>query len=185
MSIRLRVLAALVGGVAASFAALAPAATAATPTPSSTAPSATAAACDEQPWEAMVQGRPDFHPGGLSGDYLWHDRSGFHLRVTHRGKEQIVYSGQLLASAPMRIEPVKLEGRDYVALSADHRYLTFRFYNYGRTDGVDFHTDCASRLQVRWLDANGHPVWHERVYLGAKSQHPQHVPFLVHRMRAA
>ena len=187
MSIRSRVATvSLLAAVGTAAAVLAPgAADAATPsTTASKAPSAVAKACDETAWQAKVQGRPAFHPGAAGGDYVWHDTNGFHLRVTHHGTEKVVYSGQILASAAMRLDPVHLEGRDFAVLSADHRYLTFRFYNYGRTDGVNFHTDCAAALQVRFLHANGHPISTQRVNLGAKSAHPAKVPFLVHRVKA-
>jgi len=183
MSIRSRAAAAALLTAAGTAAALlTPAAAVAAPT---STPSAAAKACDKTPWQAKVQGRPAFHPGAKSGDYLWHDNTGFHLRVTHHTNDKIVFSGQILASAAMRLDPVHLEGRDTVALSADHRYLTFRFDNYGHTDGVDFHTDCAKALQVRYLHANGHAIWHDRINLGVKSAHPAKVPFLVHRVRTA
>lgn len=60
----------------------------------SPAPSAAAQACDRTPWEAKVEGAPQgFGSGSPSGDYLWHDRTGFHLRVTHVRNDQKVYSG--------------------------------------------------------------------------------------------
>lgn len=187
MSLRTRVL--LIGGGAAAAAAciigLSPAASAATPatTPSSTpAPSAKAAACDRAPWEAKVQGRPNaYHPGAASGDYLWHNRTGFHLRVTHHRTDRAVYSGRIVSSAPMRLDPVKLEGKDTVAISANHRIIYFRFDNHGRTDGINFHTDCARALTVSWLHRSGHRLPKDHVFLGAKAAHPAHIPFTVHR----
>jgi len=57
-------------------------------------------------------------------------------------------TGAMHADAPMRLRPVRLEGRDAVTLSADRRTLYFRFYDYGHIDGVDFVTGCATRLLV-------------------------------------
>jgi hypothetical protein len=157
----------------------------ASPASASTAPtpSARAAACDRAPWEAKVQGLPSaYHPGAAGGDYLWHDSNGFHLRVTHHSTERFVYSGQIVSPAPMRKDAVQLEGKDVAALSADRRVLTFRFLNYGHTDGINFHTDCAAALTVRSLRRDGARMLASHVYLGAKSVHPAQIPFVVHRM---
>src|SRR5439155_12601358 len=78
------------------------------------------------------RGRPaGFSGGDRTGDYLWHDATGFHLRVTHRGDRRDVLTGAMHADAAMRLRPVRLEGRDAVTLSADRRTLYFRFYDYG------------------------------------------------------
>jgi hypothetical protein len=182
MSIRTRILLATAGTAAAAacLTGLAPAASAST-TPAT--PSPKAAACDKTPWEAQVQGRPDaYHAGAASGDYLWHNSTGFRLRVTHHSSDRTAYTGKIVSSAPMRLDPVKLEGRDTVALSANREVLTFRFYNFGHTDGINFHTDCASALRVGWLHRSGHRVATDHVFLGAKSAHPAHIPFTVHRI---
>ncbi len=165
---------------AACLTGLAPAAAAAATTPT---PSPTARACDRAPWEARVQGAPHYRSGAASGDYLWHDRRGFHLRVTHRSNDRAVFSGTLVSSAPMRRDPVRLEGRDYAVLSANRKVLSFRFYNYGHTDGVNFHTDCARALTIRTLHRNGNPLPTSAVYLGATKAHPADIPFTVHRVR--
>jgi hypothetical protein len=169
-------IAAVVAASAAALVGFVPAAgaVASTPTP-------TQKACDRAPWEAKIQGRPDYHPGTVSGDYLWHDTNGFHLRVTHHRNDRAVFAGRIVSSAPMRKDAVRLEGRDYAALSANRKVLTFRFYNYGHTDGVNFHTDCARALSVRWLNRDGKPLAHSHINLGAASAHPAHVPFTVHR----
>jgi len=139
-------------------------------------------ACDRAPWQAIVQGVPrSFDAGDRGGDYLWHDTSGFHLRVTHRGDGRQVYSGVISSSSPMRIDPVKLEGHDTVRLSADHKTLAFAFADYGHIDGVNFHTDCAAKLVVSHLHVGTAPLPAGRVYLGALERHPAAVPFVLHR----
>ena len=155
---------------------LAPAATAATPTPS-----ARAAACDKAPWEGAVQGTPKFSAGDRGGDYLWHDTHGFRLRVTHGNHDQRTYSGVITASSAMRLDPVKLERGDTVKLSANRRSLVFVFANHGYVDGVNFHTDCATRLEVSRLHVGNSNLAASHVYLGAKRSHPKAVPFTVHR----
>jgi hypothetical protein len=40
----------------------------------------------------------------------------------------------------------------------NRRTLTFRFADYGNIDAVDFHTDCAPRLDVGHLKVHDDPV---------------------------
>ncbi len=130
-----------------------------------------------------MQGAPKgFGAGSRSGDYLWHDTHGFHLRVTHVAHDQRVYSGQITSSAAMRIEPVRLERGDTVKLSASHRTLTFVFADHGYLDGVDFHTDCASTLTASRLYLGNRDLDAAHVYLGYPKAHPAQVPFVVHRV---
>jgi hypothetical protein len=158
-------------------------ATSTTSGPSTTAPSRSAAACDRAPWKLKVQGRPHNLSGGdRGGVYLWHNSTGFHLRVTHRTDERVIYSGVLTSSAPMRMEPVKLERGDYVRISADHRVIAFAFGNHGHIDGINIHTDCARTLTVSRLHADLHALPTDRVYLGVTKAHPAHIPFVVHRI---
>jgi hypothetical protein len=163
----------LLGGVALAVPAVA----------SASSPSSTAAACDRAPWEVAVQGAPKgFGAGSPSGDYLWHDASGFHLRVTHARRDQRVYSGTIRSSAPMRIEPVRLEGGDTLTLSRDRRTIVFVFANHGFVDGVNFHTDCAKALTMSRLHVGNSNLDRSRVYLGHTKAHPPRVPFTVHRL---
>jgi hypothetical protein len=170
-------------GPATAATAATPAAASAASASAPVAPSATAAACDPTPWQAAVQGAPKgFGAGSRSGDYLWHDTTGFHLRVTHgRNHDQRVYSGEITSSAAMRIDRVKLEKGDTAKLSANHRTLLFVFADHGYIDGVNFHTDCASTLTVSRLHVGSSNLGRGSVYLGATRAHPGKVPFTVHR----
>jgi hypothetical protein len=140
------------------------------------------ATCDRAPWQAVVQGAPaGFTAGDRGGDYLWHDATGFHLRVTHRNDGRQVYSGLITSSAPLRIDPVRLERGDLLRLSPDRRSFAFAFADYGRIDGVNFHTDCAARLTVSRLHVGTAALPAGRVYLGRREAHPAAVPFTLHR----
>lgn len=165
--------AATTAGLAAAATGLAAPAGASTPTPST---------CDKAPWEATVQGRPaGFGAGSPTGDYLWHDQRGFHLRVTHVKHDRRVYSGVIHASAPMRMERVRLEKGDKAVLSHNRRTIVFWFANHGFIDGINFHTDCATQLTVSRLHVGTHRIATDHVYLGAAKAHPAAVPFTVHR----
>ena len=166
--------AATTAGLAAGLTGLAAPAGASTPS---------ASTCDKAPWQATVQGRPaGFGAGSPTGDYLWHNKTGFHLRVTHVKNDRRVYSGEIHASAPMRLERVRLEKGDRVILSHSRRIILFRFANHGAIDGINFHTDCATSLTLSHLRVARHRIATDHVYLGATKAHPAAIPFTVHRM---
>jgi hypothetical protein len=140
------------------------------------------AACPNGHWPAVVQGQPTlFHAGARGGDYIWHDANGWHLRVTHAGTARVVFSGRIASSAPLAEMPVKLEGRDFVALSADHKVITYRFVNYGRIDGIDFKTACAQSLTFG-ASAAGSRLPIGRIWVGHGNHHPLTNPFVVKRV---
>jgi hypothetical protein len=140
--------------------------------------------CDRAPWGLRVQGAPpNFSGGDRGGDYLWHDTTGFHLRVTHRIDDRVVYTGVISSPVPMSMDPVRLEPGDVAKLSTDRRTLVFAFANHGHVDGVNFHTACAAHLTVSRLNAGSARLSPDRVYLGALGLHPHQVPFTVHRIQ--
>ena len=141
--------------------------------------STSAPACGALP--SYVEGRPaDLHVRGAAGDYLWHDGSGWHLRVTHRTTRRMVFSGVIVASSPLTYQRVRDEARDKVTLSSDGTKLAFRFVNHGGIDGVDFTDSCASTMKVA-LAVNGHRLGRNHIYIGAQSARPDHDPFEISR----
>ena len=145
-------------------------------------PATMAAACDDGHWPASVQGRPTlFHANGPAGDYIWHDGDGWHVRVTHPGSAGVVFSGRIVSDEPLEGNPVKLEDRDVVALSADRKVITYRFTNYGGVDGFDFRTSCAHRLTFTGNVA-GHRVPRTHIWLGDGNENPLQNPFVVTRV---
>ena len=173
----------LIGGtlviLALGGALLAPATTLAATAPATTP---TIVACTDGHWPATVQGVPTlWHAGAPAGDYLWHDATGWHLRVTHRGTGRAVFSGRIVSSAPMTAAPVRLEAGDLFALSADRLTLTYRFVNHGRVDGLNFRTDCARRITVGGaMDGSRLPVG--RIWIGRANRHPLENPFVITRV---
>ena len=134
---------------------------------------------------SYVDGRPaDLHVRGAAGVYLWHDASGWHLRVTHRTSKRMIFRGVVVADAPMTFTPVRDETQDKVALSSDGTKLVFRFVNHGGIDGVDFTDNCASTMKFA-LAVNGHHLSRNGVYIGAQSARPDHNPFVISRAAAA
>jgi hypothetical protein len=173
-TIRRRSISALLAVSALGAGLLVPAATfAAEPT---TAPTTT---CPDTHWPASVQGRPtNLHAGARAGDYIWHDRNGWHLRVTHHGKRKVVFSGTIVSTTPMRVSGVRLEKRDAFKLSDDKLTLTYRFTNYGYIDGLNIKTACSQSLQISGSQGTSAlPV--SRIWLGKRHVHPLSNPFVV------
>ena len=165
------------------FALAASPASASTPANTDPTPTAQQKVCDKAPWSQRVQGKPkDFGAGSVSGDYLWHDGNGFHLRVTHgKNHDGRIYTGEIHSGQPMRLEPVKLEGKDTVALSTNRKTIYFKFENHGYIDGIDFHTDCARNVTLSHLNVGGRALPLSHIDLGYYKEHPAQVPFTVHR----
>jgi hypothetical protein len=151
-------------------------------TPAETPIVVTPPACVDGHWPASVQGRPLlFHAGARAGDYIWHDATGWHLRVTHQGKAGVVFTGKIVSAAPLDEVPVRLEPQDVVTLSADKKTITYRFVNYGGVDGFDFRASCSSRLAFTGRMAGLRlPDW--RIRLGLHSRHPLENPFVIRRI---
>ena len=155
----------------ATFAAAAPSPTVAT----------TTTTCDEGRWPAKVQGQPTtFKAGARAGDYIWHDGNGWHLRFTHPGSAKVIFSGTIVSNAALTVKGYKLEKGDSFHLSADRRTLTYRFSNYGKIDGLDFRTACASRLWFKGSMA-GSTLPVGRIWVGRGGNHPLQNPFVVTR----
>lgn len=156
------------------------------PTPASAAVTqadSTTTSCPSGRWPSSVQGRPvSLEPGAATGIYLWHNRSGWHLRATHPGSKKVVLTGRITSTRPMRKTPVALEGADWVALSADRKTIRFRFTNHGHLDGFDFTTACAQSISVTGA-VNGTQLTSAQVFLGDDGNHPTSVPFRIERLK--
>ncbi len=179
MHVRRMLMSGVLGVSALGAGFLAPAATfAATP-----ATASTPVTCVDGHWPASVQGKPSFlKAGSRAGDYIWHDSTGWHLRVTHPGSKKVVFTGRIAASAALTVTPFRLEKGDTITLSADKKSLTYKFYNYGYLDGIDFKTACAHRLAFGGSMA-GHKLPVSRIWLGHRHRHPLENPFVVIRIR--
>jgi hypothetical protein len=146
------------------------------------APAAAALPGECGAWGARVQGAPMFFDAAdRTGDYLWHDDTGFHLRVTHRGVGRDDFAGTITSPTPMHLSPIRLESYDRADLSPDGRTLNFVFADHGNIDGVDFTTECADHLTVGPLSVNDYPLPPDRVFLGIGRTTPEHVPFDINR----
>jgi hypothetical protein len=137
-------------------------------------------ACAGSAWPLSVQGTPVVHAGSAAGDYLWHDAMGWHLRVTHVSTIGFVFSGTIRANRPLHVTGYRLESGDHFTVSADHLSVTYRFVNHGRLDGLNFTTECATRLAIGGR-MNGAPLPVRRIWIGHAGRHPLQNPFVILR----
>ena len=91
-----------------------------------------------------------------------------------------MFSGRIVADQPLTVKGVRLEGSDSFALSADKKTLTYRFANYGNTDGLDIRTACASKLHIRG-SMEGEKLRVGRIWIGRAGVHPLSNPFTIAR----
>ena len=140
------------------------------------------AAVDATPWPASANGRPTgVDRTTASGTYVWHDRAGWHIRVTHRGAGRRTFSGRLETSGKfVAVRAVRLEGHDALRLSADRHTLTFRFDNYGAIDGLGFRVACAPSIEFHFA-SDGDPMPSSDVKIGHDAASPDTVPFAISR----
>jgi hypothetical protein len=137
--------------------------------------------CSDDHWPAFVQGRPTgLDAGDTGGVYLWHDGSGWHLRVTHKGDHKHTFSGVIATNGKLAVRRVADEKADKAGVTGGSHVLWFRFQNYGRIDGVDFRSTCAPSMHIE-SRGDGHNLPASRVFLGHNGTHPANVPFTIGR----
>ena len=129
---------------------------------------------------AVVLGSPGLHAGATSGARVWHDGTGWHLRVTHSGSGTQVFTGVIRSGQPISAHGVALEKQDGYYLSNGSRTLTFRLFNHGGIDGIDFTDRCAIDTAFS-VQRDGHELSPAAVYLGRHGVRPTSNPFVIER----
>jgi hypothetical protein len=78
-----------------------------------TRPAVCATAPDDA-WPGWTDGRPaNVDPKTAAGVYMWHDATGWHLRVTHKSDARRVFSGSVVTTGHfVGVSSVRLEGHD-------------------------------------------------------------------------
>jgi len=142
-------------------------------------------ACTSAPddvWPAWTNGRPaNVDPKTAAGVYMWHDGTGWHLRVTHRTDARRVFSGSLVTAGRfVGVSSVRLEGHDSRAVADDHHTITFRFENHGAIDGLNFRTRCAPSITFSFV-SDGAVLPASKVTIGHDGTNPAADPFTVSR----
>jgi hypothetical protein len=133
-------------------------------------------------WPAWTNGRPaNVDPKTAAGVYMWHDGTGWHIRVTHRGVARRTFSGVLVTTGRFAgVSSVRLEGHDSRSVSPDHHTITFRFENHGGVDGLNFRTHCAPSIAFTFL-SDGNSLPSNQVTIGHAGTTPTANPFTIAR----
>jgi hypothetical protein len=138
-------------------------------------------ACETGSWSSVTQGRPTgLAPGAAQGAYLWHDRDGWHLRVTHPGNDLVTFTGSVDSTRNISQVGRALESKDEVIVRKQRARVVFDFRNRGGIDGIDFRVGCSNSFTVS-MQINGQPIANSEVFLGAQKSSPTAVPFRVER----
>jgi len=137
---------------------------------------------DDGHWPAYVNGQPaGIDPHTTGAIYMWHDKNGWHIRVTHRTNNKRTFSGQITTGGKLvDVKPVRLEKNDKFVVSADKHSVTFLFKNYGFIDGLDFRTACAPSLSFGF-QSDGKTSPTSRIVIGKGATHPASNPFVINR----
>jgi hypothetical protein len=91
-----------------------------------------------------------------------------------------VFSGTIRANQKLNVTGYHLESEDSFTVSADGLSVTYRLVNHGALDGLDFTTDCATRLGSSGR-LNGALLPARRVWVGHTGRHPLGNPFVILR----
>jgi hypothetical protein len=120
-------------------------------------------------------------PHVANGVTLWHDATGWHVRVKHPTLHDRVFSGVIHTSGEFSdLTKVRTERNDSVKLAADQHTIAFRLNNYGHVDGFDFQTSCAPRVDFLFV-TDGHRVPTRDIAIGSTARHPANNPFVISR----
>jgi hypothetical protein len=115
------------------------------------------------------------------GVRVWHDATGWHVRVAHNALHDRTFSGEIATKGELtNVKAVRLESGDFLKVGADKHALAFKFNNYGGTDGFDFTTHCAPALEFGFR-SDGKAVPLNRISIGHGERHPGHNPFVIAR----
>jgi hypothetical protein len=137
---------------------------------------------DDGRWPAYANGKPaGIDPHTTGAIYQWHDKDGWHVRVTHKTNNKRTFSGQITTGGKLvHVKPVRLEKGDKWVVSADKHSVSFLFKNYGWIDGLNFMTACAPSLSFGY-QSDGKTSSPSRIVIGKDATHPTSNPFVISR----
>ena len=120
-------------------------------------------------------GKPDFEKGDVHRAAIWRDDDGWHIRWTTAGKPH-EFSGWI--STPggefTKIVMVGKEKNDWARVSPKDRKLVFETRTEGGVDGFDFRSDSKELTFQLLMDGRELP---EQILIGANDRHPPKLPF--------
>jgi hypothetical protein len=137
---------------------------------------------DDGHWAPYANGKPaGIDPHTTGAIYMWHDRDGWHVRVTHKTNNKRTFSGQITTGGKLvGVKPQRLEKNDKFVVSPDKHSVSFLFKNYGYIDGLNFRTACAPSLSFGF-QSDGKTSPASRIVIGKNATHPASNPFVINR----
>lgn len=105
-----------------------------------------------------VQGPATVKPGSAKGVYIWHEKAGWRVRVTHDlprvdvSKPQLIeVRGRITSTRTFaKVRTIRLEDKqrgEWVSVKRPSRkVMDFRFVNGGFIDGINFTAGCSGKL---------------------------------------
>ena len=125
-------------------------------------------------------GAPSLDDNSPTGDYIWHDDKGFHLR-THGPHARHDFDAILHTNGVFKnVDPVRLEDGTndrFEVRDAGHE-LVLHFETFDFTDGVNFNIQDGQRLRFN-LKLDHTQIGTDHIFLGAHGAHPDSNPFVI------
>lgn len=131
-------------------------------------------------WGPSYEGEPDLlNPGHITGTFLWHDNSGFHLRTTTTGDKHI-FTGTIHTNGRFKdISDRFFRVSDYYHQN-DQDTIDFQFTTEGRSVGLDWDMLDGDFMAVE-LYMDGNKISPLSIYIGHDSWHPNGYKFTLDR----
>ena len=148
-------------------------------------------------WEPRIDGKPrSLEAGSTAGYYFWHD-DGLHLWTTDPEHVEARYTGVIITDGrylnpslekPENDDHFDIANPDECEITTaspsgpgpHYCVMTFSFHTFDGIDGVNFHIDGGSYVQLD-LYRDGNPISVDNIFLGEDSVHPDNNPFIVYR----
>jgi hypothetical protein len=143
------------------------------PSPAQTAPVTFRNSCKQSiaTLPPSVEGQPaTFVPGAKKGLYIWHERAGWRVRLTHpqtkdeKGRPNLIeVRGRITSTRKFaQVRTIRLEDKqrgEWVSVRRPSRkVMDFRFVNGGFIDGINFTARCSGRLGFTVWEITKDPV---------------------------
>jgi len=131
-------------------------------------------------WGPSYDGEPDaLNPHHISGAFVWHDSSGFHLRTTTTGDEH-TFTGTIHTNGHfLGIDDRFFKNKDYYHYK-DQDTIEFQFTTDGRTVGIDFDVADGDFIAFE-IYMDGNKISPLQIFVGHNGWHPGDYKFTLDR----
>ncbi|HBF39752.1 MAG TPA: hypothetical protein DDW50_20865 [Firmicutes bacterium] len=131
-------------------------------------------------WPTNMEGEPvGLLQQHLEGYFIWHDGSGFHLKVVAADGVQHIFTGVIDTDG--RIENIMTkssDSSDYSRLTSDRETLKFQLSGVGQVAAIDFNVFRGRSVKFE-LSMDGKKIDVNKIYFGPDGWHPNNAVFSV------